>query len=104
VLRGARPTLASDVFSFGLVLWELLTWKLPWARKPPYQVRREVLDGRRPELPALEELPGPDNAAFGQLDVYCQLVRDCWAQNPAERPTFADIVPRLGAMLEDMAM
>lgn len=30
-LEGGRATAASDIFSFGIVLFELLTWKLPWA-------------------------------------------------------------------------
>lgn len=40
---------AADVYSFGLILWELLTWQLPWADLGPFQVRfRHTQAGRHP--------------------------------------------------------
>ena len=75
VLSGERASAASDVYGFGCVLWELLVWRLPWARQPPYQVRKAVLEGKRPEIPERAALPGPDNDKFMQLDAYCQLIR-----------------------------
>lgn len=49
----------------------------------------------RPEVPPLEELPGPGAATFSGLDAYIRLMEDCWAQEPQDRPTFEDVVPRL---------
>lgn len=57
----------------------------------------------RPEVPPRIALPGPDTLAFAGLDSYCQLMRDCWAQRPADRPTFEAIIPRLGRLLEGLA-
>ncbi|KAL4444033.1 hypothetical protein ABPG75_011770 [Micractinium tetrahymenae] len=80
----AQP--ASDVFSFGLIMLE---------------VAHRVLNGVRPEVPPLAQLPGGDTAAGWEgREQYCQLMRECWAQDPAARPPFPLVVPRLRLLLE----
>lgn len=39
------------------------------------QVRRVVLDGRRPEVQPQDQLPGPDTARWAGLGGYLQLMR-----------------------------
>lgn len=39
VLAGHGVSTASDCFSFGTVMWEVLTWRLPWAGVSPFAVR-----------------------------------------------------------------
>ena len=41
----------------------------------PLQIRRCVLDGKRPELPSLDALPGPDRPSPAAFEAYCSLVR-----------------------------
>ena len=38
LMQGERATLASDVFAYGVVLWEAMTWQLPWGSANPWTV------------------------------------------------------------------
>ena len=40
VIEGGKWTTASDVYSFGTIMWEMLTWKLPWEEVPEFAVRK----------------------------------------------------------------
>lgn len=94
VMRGERATKAADVFAFAVVMWELLTWELPWATSGPWQLVNLITNGGRLEIPAREQLPGADTPQFDGLDARC------WAHDAAARPTFEEIIPELRALLE----
>ena len=54
------------------------------------QVVALVTDGaQRPDVPAVEDLPGPGN--FGGYPEYIMLMEQCWHQDPAARPTFTQV-------------
>ena len=38
VLAGKSYDCASDVYSFGMILWEMMTWQVPWEELGPWQV------------------------------------------------------------------
>ncbi len=59
------------------------------------QIVGHVLAGKRLPLPSPEELPGPGSASWAGLPAYVELLEQCWSQQPADRPSFVQIVPRL---------
>ncbi|KAL4430022.1 hypothetical protein ABPG77_004392 [Micractinium sp. CCAP 211/92] len=111
VMKGDRATPAAgkqglggwDTYSFGIVMWELLTWELPWSTTGPWQLVNLLMNGGHLEIPPREELPGADTPSFEGLDAYIQLMKRCWAQNQYDRPGFEEITRDLRSLLDSTA-
>uniref|UniRef100_A0AAR5P1S0 non-specific protein-tyrosine kinase n=2 Tax=Dendroctonus ponderosae TaxID=77166 RepID=A0AAR5P1S0_DENPD len=81
-----RFTTASDVWAFGVTLWEMFSYGFqPWAALTGQQILEAI------DEPNFQRLEQPDCCP---LDHY-NLMLDCWRHEPAQRPRFADIGPIL---------
>ncbi|GLC65734.1 hypothetical protein PLESTF_000334100 [Pleodorina starrii] len=92
VLRCDHYAEAADVYSYGVILWELLTGQAPWADLNAMQVVGAVGFARR-------SLPDP---AEGDA-VLLRLCKACRAFEPSQRPTFAQVVESLESHLQPLA-
>ena len=72
-----------DVYSFGLILYEIVTGEEIFAGLNPYQVMGRATQGVRPDIP---------NSVHPRVK---DLIKACWAVDPSSRPSFADIISRL---------
>ncbi len=102
VLRGDQAGPPSDVFSFGVVMWELLTWEHPWSGEHAWNVADKIKNGERLSVPKEDQLPGLDNKDSSRNSVgdYIELMRRCWSQGPENRPKFKCIVKNLRKLSE----
>ena len=91
VLRGETATPQSDVFAFGLVVYEMLTGTNPFRRATVMETVSAVLRDDPPPL-AVRDLP-PSAA---------RLVHRCLAPRPDDRPdSLRDVAHHLRGLVED---
>jgi serine/threonine protein kinase len=96
VLEGEKFTAAGDVFAFGVVMWELLMWDIPWVRTKLFQIPGIFMGGGRLEVPGNKgDLPGYCAKEFRGLDGYIALMKRCWAQKAEDRLGFGKVIAEL---------
>ncbi|KAE8800457.1 putative serine/threonine-protein kinase [Hordeum vulgare] len=84
VLRSEPSNEKSDVFSYGVVLWELVTQKIPWDTLNTVQVVGAVgfMDDRL-------EIPRDTDPQLASM------IQSCWDSDPQCRPSFQELLERL---------
>ncbi|KAI5642079.1 protein tyrosine kinase domain-containing protein [Phthorimaea operculella] len=89
VFEGSSYTEKCDVFSWGIILWEVLSRRKPFEEGgSAFRIMWAVHNGQRPNL--IEGCPEPIE----------QLMTQCWRKVPAERPSMAKVVEIMTSLCE----
>ncbi|XP_050683599.1 activated Cdc42 kinase-like isoform X2 [Leptidea sinapis] len=81
-----RFTSASDIWAFGVCLWEMFTYGFqPWVALSGQQILEAI------DAPNYQRLERPECCP----DAYYNLMLECWAHMPNRRPKFRDLNSRL---------
>lgn len=87
-LEGQVYTSQSDVWSYGVLLWEIMTLGAkPYKGLPLQDIYKKLEKGYRMEQ--------PPNC---NTEIYT-LMRKCWSAQPTDRPTFTEIVHTIDRLL-----
>jgi serine/threonine protein kinase len=84
VINGKETTFASDIYSIGMLMWEIAFGQPPFINyKHNYDLAINVINGIRPKI--VSEIPLK----------YKSLMEQCWNANPLERPNSYSLLVKI---------
>ena len=95
---GLRKNSSVDVYAFAMLMYELLTYQIPFKDYSPVEVMTALLmNQERPDIPQ-------EKQADFAVRLLGGLMTRCWAEDPAERPpaaALAKIIHGYGRKLQE---
>eukprot|EP01047_Picozoa_sp_COSAG01_P007737 COSAG01_NODE_296_length_19281_cov_212.029507_15_plen_118_part_00 len=91
VLRGEEYSRSADIYSYGVILWEMVTREEPFKGINAFAIAFQVGSDE-------QKLQIPEDCA----PVWRHLMTLCWSP-PLHRPTIANIVQMLRSLRDDVA-
>ncbi|KAJ0987443.1 hypothetical protein J5N97_005799 [Dioscorea zingiberensis] len=92
VFKHRRYDKKVDVFSFAMILYEMLEGDPPLSNYEPYEAAKYISDGHRPTF-----------RAKGYLPELKELTEQCWSADMSQRPSFIDILKKLEKIKETVS-
>jgi serine/threonine protein kinase len=83
ILKFGKPSKASDIYSLGIVFWELATGCVPYEELDEATVSQGVKAGERLQIP--NDVP---------LD-FASIILSAWSQEPSKRPTSPELIQQI---------
>ncbi|GBC48573.2 kinase-like domain-containing protein [Rhizophagus irregularis DAOM 181602=DAOM 197198] len=83
LLCGKETTFASDIYSVGMLMWEISSGQPPFICKHNYDLAIEIVNGIRPKI-----VPGTPLK-------YKELMEKCWDADPTKRPDIKTLVKEI---------
>ena len=84
-LKDSHRTESSDCYALGMVLYEVLSERVPFYRYANFVVPGKVVEGKRPERPV-----GAEGQWF--TDDLWKVLEHCWTSQPEHRPKIEDVL------------
>jgi len=83
---GSHCTFESDIYSMGMVFWEIATGRVPFENTKATSLAKAIKQGETIPL----DLP-PE---------YSRIITDCWNKNPSQRPKIYQIIEQLELLVQ----
>ena len=84
-LKDRRQTKLSDCYALGMVIYEVLSRRVPFYQHVDYAVVVKVINGERPARPRGEE-------RMWFTDGIWSMLGRCWEPSPVNRPSVEDVL------------
>jgi len=89
-LEEGRPTKRSDCYALGMVIYEVLSGRVPFSPGEDTTIVSKVMEGERPRRPQ-----GREGARF--TDSLWEMLGGCWKDQPDDRPSLDAVLGCLQA-------